>query len=69
MAASIYEDIVKATVREFSKNMSVKVREQNTFKLSMDVSSSLKKVISYPIHRLVFAKSFGAKLTLRYYII
>ena len=61
MDSRLLEEIVGATVREFRKNVVTKLRDMNNFKVNL--SGEKKLYTSYPIHRLVFAKSFGCNFT------
>merc|ERR1712062_882284 len=54
--ASLYEQIVGATVQEFKKYTATKLRELNGFKENLKAGDK-KTYISYPIHRLVFGKA------------
>ena len=61
MNSSLLEEIVGDTVREFKKNVVAKLRDMNNFKVNL--SGEKKLYLSYPIHRLVFARSFGCNFT------
>ena len=61
MNSSLLEEIVGDTVREFKKNVVAKLRDMNNFKVNLSGENKLYQ--SYPIHRLVFARSFGCNFT------
>ena len=60
-SSSLFEDIVNATVLEFKKSVTTKLRDLNNFKVN--IGGERKLYISYPIHRLVFGKAFGCEFT------
>ena len=57
----MYEAIVSATVDEFGKQVRMKMRDANTFKVTLN-DRPKKSYLSYPNHKLVFVKALGTKL-------
>ena len=57
---SFYEDMVNDIVAEFESNIKDLIEQKNTISI-IHIDPPLKKVISYPVHRNIFAKVFGRK--------
>ena len=62
MMASLHEEIVNESVKELEIQFSKLLCDKNTITVS-SADPPKKKLTSYPVHRLVFAKAFGVKLT------
>ena len=59
--ASFFCEIVEETCREFKQNTVKAFKDKNTISVNIN-DPPLKKYVSYPVHRAIYAKSFAANM-------
>ena len=57
---SLLESIVNSTVAEFRCDIIKSLKDRNTIPVNIN-DPTKKKVVSYPIHKLVFARAFACQ--------